>query len=332
MRPGPVIAEVVVTAVRPMSPSFVRVEFAGTGLGDTGLAGTGPAGTGPAGTGLADFGVDGPMLDQRIKLVIPTGSDRLPMLSGADGSWYQRWRELPSGERGAMRTYSVRDVLGEGADTRLVVDFVLHLTPGRCGPASTWAARARPGDRLVVIGPRRGTDWGGIEFAPGGATELLLVGDETAVPAISRILADLGDDVRGAAFLEVPHVADVLTVDPPSGVTVRWLPRNGRGHGELLVETVTAHLGGDPGRPGDDAIGPADADVWETPGYSSSGEEVRPGRRPVAPQGDSGLYAWIAGESRMVTRLRRHLVRGLGMDRGQVAFMGYWRDGVAAAE
>ena len=42
-----------------------------------------------------------------------------------------------------------------------------------------------------------------------------------------------------------------------------------------------------------------------------------------------GLYAWIAGESGVVTTLRRHLVKELGMDRRQVAFMGYWRRGVA---
>ncbi len=42
-----------------------------------------------------------------------------------------------------------------------------------------------------------------------------------------------------------------------------------------------------------------------------------------------GVYAWIAGESAMVTSLRRYLVKELGMDRSQVAFMGYWRRGVA---
>ena len=42
-----------------------------------------------------------------------------------------------------------------------------------------------------------------------------------------------------------------------------------------------------------------------------------------------GIYAWIAGESAVVTALRRHLVKELDMDRRQVAFMGYWRRGVA---
>jgi NADPH-dependent ferric siderophore reductase len=43
----------------------------------------------------------------------------------------------------------------------------------------------------------------------------------------------------------------------------------------------------------------------------------------------AGLYAWIAGEAGVVTSLRRLLVGELEMDRRQVAFMGYWRRGVA---
>jgi NADPH-dependent ferric siderophore reductase len=71
-----------------------------------------------------------------------------------------------------------------------------------------------------------------------------------------------------------------------------------------------------------------DPDLWETPAYSSSGEDID---APVAVVGHDldGLYAWIAGESKVVTGLRRLLVNELGMDRRQVAFMGYWRRGVA---
>ena len=73
-----------------------------------------------------------------------------------------------------------------------------------------------------------------------------------------------------------------------------------------------------------------DPDLWETPSYSSSGEEIDASRGARSGHdGCDGLYAWIAGESKVVTGLRRHLVRELGMDRSQVAFMGYWRRGVA---
>jgi NADPH-dependent ferric siderophore reductase len=41
----------------------------------------------------------------------------------------------------------------------------------------------------------------------------------------------------------------------------------------------------------------------------------------------SGPYAWLAGEAGTVKGLRRHLVQEAGLDRGSVAFMGYWRHG-----
>lgn len=244
-----------------------------------------------------------------------------------------------------MRTYTVREVRGSGPGTRVVVDIVLHAPP--CGPGSTWATSATVGDRLVLLGPRRGMTYGGIEFVPPvGTTRLLLVGDETAVPAIAATLADLAaggaglatglagalvDGVSGQVFLEVPLDADAQPLIAPPGVRVTWLPRNGAEHGSAALAAVAEHLAAEllaePATlapAGEDEIDP---DLWETPSYSSSGEQIaeEPASDAVLP----GLYAWIAGESAMVTTLRRHLVRDLGVDRAQVAFMGYWRRGVA---
>ena len=314
-----VLAEIAVVAVRRLSPSYVRVELGGPGL--------------------ADFGVAGPLYDQRIKLLFPAADGRLPAVADADGSWLAGWRALPAERRGHLRTYTVRAVRGVGEDTRLVVDLVQHLAPGSSGPGARWAARARVGDRIVVLAPRRGVAFGGIEFRPGDARALLLAGDETAVPALCRILEDLPAGAVGAAFLEVPEVGDVQSVDHPAGVEVVWLPR-GRGEvGARLQAAVLDHLG-TVAAPHALRVPPAevDPDLWETPTYSSSREEVG-GPAVVTParaggDGDAaplaGLYAWIAGESAVVTGLRRHLVRELGMDRRQVAFMGYWRRGVAA--
>ena len=47
---------------------------------------------------------------------------------------------------------------------------------------------------------------------------------------------------------------------------------------------------------------------------------------PEAPTG-SHLYAWMAGEAGAITGIRRYLVREVGIDRGQIAFMGYWKLG-----
>ena len=307
----------VVTAER-LSPSFVRVELGGPEL--------------------ADFGVDGPRYDQRIKLVFPdpqTGG--LTSVAGADESWFSTWFDRPVGERGHMRTYTVRDVRGSGVDTTLVVDIVLHLDGDAVGPGSLWAAQAAPGDRLVMMAPRRGFPYGGIEFTPGPGAEVLMVADETAVPAVCAVLEQLPASATGAVFMEVPEVGDVLDVRRPDGVSVTWLPRGGAPLGERLHAAVVAHLG-TPGAVVDVSPDEVDPDLWETPSYSSSGEEID-ASRSVGPDpstgsgrrldGLDGLYAWIAGESKVVTGLRRHLVRELGMDRRQVAFMGYWRRGVA---
>ncbi len=181
----------------------------------------------------------------------------MPDFAGSDESWFTTWTDRPETERGHMRTYTVRDVVGEGADTRLVVDIVVH--EGATGPGNAWALVAKPGDRLATMAPRRGHEYGGI-------------------------------------------------------------------HGELLHAAVAAHLGAPEAdlEVTDDEVDP---DLWETPTHSSSGEEVAADGSAAGRHGD--LYAWIAGESKVVTGLRRHLVRHLGMDRRQVAFMGYWRRGVA---
>ena len=299
-----ILADVRVVSVERLSPTFVRVELGGAAL--------------------ADFGVDGPRHDQRIKLLFPdpvTGA--LASAEGADETWWATWAERPAAERGHLRTYTIRDVRGTGTDTRLVVDLVLHLDGDQVGPGSLWASTAAVGDRLVVLAPRRGVPFGGIEFLPPAGADLLLVGDETAVPAVCAILEQLPADARGAAFLEVPVTGDMADVDRPAGVEVTWLPREGRELGAQLHAAVAHHLGLREERVEVDP-GEVDPDLWETPAYSSSGEQVAPGL-----DASGGTYAWIAGESRVVTGLRRHLVREVGLDRSRVAFMGYWRRGVA---
>ncbi len=298
-----VLARAAVDHVERVSPTFVRITFDANAF--------------------SDVGTPGRVLDQRIKLILPSESGRLPDLEGVGSDWYQAWLAVPEAERGSMRTYSIRELIVDGDRTRLVIDFVLHVAPGASGPASRWANAATVGDELLILAPRRGrTDGGGIEYAPGAARTVLLAGDETAAPAIARILEDVGREVRGIAFIEVPERGDILPIDAPSGVEVRWLPRDGRRHGEVLIPTVLDFLG-DPL----EAVEIVDVDtedlLWETPQYSGLGEEV------AATPPHSDRYFWIAGESGVVTTLRRHLVKDLGIDRAQVAFMGYWRHGVA---
>ncbi|MFD5224245.1 siderophore-interacting protein [Microbacterium sp. NPDC058342] len=300
-RPSYLIGRAIVREVERVSPSFARITFGGEQL--------------------AEIGETGELFDARIKLVFPPASGRVPDVDSDTGDWYGSWLAVPEDERGSMRTYSVRELRTDG-ENRIVVDFVLHLEPGLSGPASRWAAEAAVGDEILLVGPRRGReDRSGIEFAPGAASSLLLAGDETAAPAIARILEDSPADARGIAFIEVPDARDQLSIDAPAGVEVHWLPRGGVAHGLRLIPTVLDYLGDRT----DIVVTDADteAPLWETPVYSSLGEEIG------AADAEDGRYYWIAGESGVVTTLRRHLVKDLGVSRAQVAFMGYWRRGVA---
>lgn len=295
-----VIARAAVRRVDRVSPNFVRITFGGDDL--------------------AEFATPGRVFDLRIKLIFPPVTGVLPEIEPSMG-WYQGWMALPEAERGSMRTYSIRDIRVDEDGTQIDVDFVLHLQPGLTGPASTWASEASVGDEIVIAGPRRGQDWGGIEWTPAAAATILLAGDETAAPAIARVLEDSPADTRGIAFIEIAAAEDALQINAPAGVDVRWLPRGDAPHGTVLIPTVLGFLGSVPdGRIEDVA---SDELLWETPTFSSLGEEIA----PATPHSDR--YFWIAGESGVVTTLRRHLVKDLGIARTQVSFMGYWRRGVA---
>lgn len=290
----------IVTSVQELSPTFRRITFSGPEL-----------------NALA---AQGPFYDQRIKIILPNVSDQLPEIPQGP-QWYQAWLALPDDQRGMMRTYSIRDMTRVEHVTSLSIDFVLHCAEdGSTGPASAWAAAATPGDELLLVAPRVGAEAVGIEFCPGGAEQIVLLGDEAAAPAIGRILEDLdavGHTAEVSAYIEVPTAADQLAID--TAAQVNWLPRDDAPLGQPLVEALGWHVQDDPVEPSS-----ADELLWETPVFSASGEALATTAAP-----DTGMYYWIAGESGVIKRLRRFLVNEIGVDRSQVAFMGYWRHGVA---
>lgn len=276
--------------------------------------------------------------DTRFKMIFPRADGSLPELPARSDDWYGSWLAMPPQERAPMRTYTIRDVITEDDDVVLVVDLVVHEPISEAGPACRWAAAAQPGDVVQVVAPRRdlaqhGLTYGGFEFDPGDRRRLLIAADETAVPAVSRILLDLEPGLHGDVFCEVPQPEDILALSVPPGIQMRWLLRGSRPYGRPLVDAVRDHLGLTAAATPAPALSPAqdpsaagDLDIWETPRYSAAGEDIRP---DGLPNPSSDLYAWIAGESWAVKTLRRALVTELGVDRSDVAFMGYWREGVA---
>ncbi|PZE28888.1 MULTISPECIES: siderophore-interacting protein [unclassified Curtobacterium] len=292
-----------VLRITPLTPHFVRVTLTGDEL--------------------ADFAAVG--LDQRIKVVLPLPHGGYESVPGDDaGDWFTAWRALPDERRNPIRTYTVRSF--RPAARELDIDFVDH---GDIGPASRWVGGATVGDELRVVGPvvARGTraeadtGRGAAEFAPGSAQRVMIAGDETAAPAICAILEALDAGTVGHVFIEVPTEADRLPVAAPRGVEVTWLPRNGADHGLHMTEQVRswalAHRASRAAATAAPVLADVDVDngiLWEVPDDDRA---------------DDSVYAWIAGEAGCVKEIRRHLVRGAGMDRRSVAFMGYWRRGRA---
>lgn len=308
--PTVLIAEARVRHSERLTPAFVRVTLESAAF--------------------RDLGIDG--FDTRFKMVFPGATGELPGIPVEPENWYAEWMAMPEETRSPMRTYTVRDVLEQDGARALVVDLVVHEHEPQ-GPACQWALAAQPGDMVHVIAPHRaGHEYGGTEFAPGQRRNLLLVADETALPALTRIIADIALDFTGHAFVEVPSTQDTLPLDVPGNIEVTWLTRDDAEQGRRLVEEVRRFLGLgalDPRALPVELPSDLDVEVWETPRYSSSGEDLSAQlHRPTVGSDLNGLYAWIAGESWLVKALRRSLVTELEVDRAQVAFMGYWREGV----
>ena len=289
------VFEVEVARLQRLSPSFVRVTFTGKDLDC-----------------FADNGYD-----QRIKLVLPLPGSGLAYFPCTE-DWYAQWRGLPDERRNPVRTYTVRAV--RSASREVDVDLVLHTNPG---PAGLWAAEAQVGAVAALIGPEAGYpgDHGGRDFHPHHRSgPLLIAGDETAAPAIASIVESLEPSAQGVALIEVPEAEDAVRLADqtraPAGVRVSWLARDGAAHGSRLIPAVEAAarqvLGTAAASPSDLPDVDVDSDLlWEVPESGLAG----------------AAYAWLAGEAGVIKALRRHLVSERGLDRGSVAFMGYWRLG-----
>ncbi|RCK70810.1 siderophore-interacting protein [Desertihabitans brevis] len=161
------------------------------------------------------------------------GGDDIAMLSSNDHT--DRYVKLVftpvEGEPPVRRTYTVRAWDTEAGT--LTLDFVTHGTDGVAAP---WAANAQPGDEVGVIGA------GGAYSPSPEAGWYLLVGDDSALPAISTAVEALPDDARGEVVLEVDSAADEVLPTPPAGVRVTWLHRGGAEPGavSLLPDAVRA--------------------------------------------------------------------------------------------
>jgi len=118
----------------------------------------------------------------------------------------------------------------DAAANILEIDFALH----DAGPATRWAAQAKPGDTLNVGGPR------GSFIIPTDFDWHLLISDETGLPAISRRLAELPPGARALVIAEVDGPTDEIAFATKADANVVWAHRNGAAAGasDVLAQTL----------------------------------------------------------------------------------------------
>jgi len=110
--------------------------------------------------------------------------------------------------------YTTRAIETDGAAARITFDVFRH----EGGRVTEWCDRAGPGDAIAMTGP-------GGSALPQMRGWMGLVGDETAMPVMIRILEAMPPETRGEAVLFVPDRADIQKVRHPEGVTLRWALR-----------------------------------------------------------------------------------------------------------
>ncbi|SBV06190.1 NADPH-dependent ferric siderophore reductase, contains FAD-binding and SIP domains [Streptomyces sp. Ncost-T6T-1] len=155
-------------------------------------------------------------------------------------------------------------------------DFVRH----EGGVASTWAQAVKPGEVTWIAGPKMS------HGHPEGVDWLLVIGDETALPAIGRWLAEMPAGTRARVFIEVGEESHRQELPTEADATVTWLTRDGAPAGSTdLLERAVRSM------------------------------EWLPGE----------VYVWAAGEAVSLKGIRRHLSAERGVPRERTHITGYWR-------
>jgi NADPH-dependent ferric siderophore reductase len=182
--------------------------------------------------------------------------------------------ERPRPEWPARRRFTVRR--WDAVARELTIDFVVH---GPEGVAGAWADAAVPGDVLVLEGPSGG-------YRPDPSADWhLLMGDESALPAIAASLEALPPDALAVVRLVCDGPDHELRLESPAAVDVEWVHRAGTADDvDLLVSAVT--------------------DV-------------------PFPRGQ--VHAFVHGEAEEIRSVRRHLLQERRVLRSAMSCSPYWR-------
>lgn len=157
--------------------------------------------SGPDLAGFTSFGAD-----DHMRLFFPAG--------GTAPASVEEMRASPSREYTPLTW----------GDDWLDVEFAVH---GDEGVAAPWAASAPLGSPVGVGGPR------GSAVITGEPGAWMLVGDETAIPAIRRFAALIPDGAPARIVIEARSTEDEVSIDAP--VDVEWLHRGDAPAGSALI-------------------------------------------------------------------------------------------------
>ncbi|WP_027211969.1 siderophore-interacting protein [Burkholderia sp. WSM2232] len=239
--------------VRTLTPHLVRVTFGGEDLHDFMSA----------------------SFDDHIKVFFPEPGADKPVLpqAGPDGPVF------PEGRRPTARDFTPRRFDPEARE--LDIEFAMH----EAGPAATWATQAKAGQYLGIGGPR------GSLVIPTAFDWHLLIGDDTALPAIARRLEELPAGKRVATVIEVADPSACIEFRTQAELHPVWVYRNNEAtRGEALLQAV---------------------------------------RATYLPEEGEG-YVWAAGEAATMRAIRYHLCTERGVDKSRIRAASYWKQGAAA--
>jgi NADPH-dependent ferric siderophore reductase len=140
-----------------------------------------------AGDSLADFISES--FDDHVKFILKADSDQ-PVL----------------------RDYTPRSFDRKAKE--LTIEFALHA---QGGPTALWASQARPGHQVTVAGPR------GSFIIPLDYDWHLLVGDETALPAVARRLEELPPGSTAIVLCQIKDPSDRRIFKTTATLTSQWV-------------------------------------------------------------------------------------------------------------
>lgn len=122
----------------------------------------------------------------------------------------------------------------ETTPASLDLEFVLHENPG---PATAWAEHAQVGHSLTIAGPR------GSKFVPEGASSVLLIADESALPALGRWLELLDENTPVTSIITVREEATRAYLSPEESTraNAHWVIRP-QGAPDFVAEITALNL------------------------------------------------------------------------------------------